>query len=148
MSSTDSIRSRLLTSRRAFSLIEIMVVIVIIGLLAGVLAVNVRAQMARANVTAAKMELGKIFDNLEIYKQQVGKYPTVDQGLQVLLQPSTDTGEALLKQADVVDPWQNTYEYVVPGRDRQPYEIISLGADGREGGTGADQDISHLDLER
>lgn len=134
--------------RTGFSLVEIMVVIVIIGLLAGVLAVNIRANMARANVNAAKIELGKIFDQLELYKQQFGKYPTAQDGLAALLLPLPDTGEALLSDADLIDPWQNPYEYVVPGRDNEPYEVITLGSDGKEGGTGAAQDISHLDLDR
>jgi general secretion pathway protein G len=132
---------------RGFTLIEIMVVIVIIGLLAGVLAVNVRAHMTRANISAAKLELAKIHDHLEIYKQQTGKYPDPASGLTALLQPMADTGEPLLAEADLEDPWRNPYEYVVPGPQNQPYELLCLGADGREGGTGANQDISHLQLE-
>lgn len=132
-------------TRSAFSLVEIMVVIVIIGLLAGVLAVAIRPNLAKARVNTAKLEMGKLYDQIELFKSERGNYP---ESLDLLLEKSVETGYAAAKESDLTDPWGNPYQYLVPGPEGEPFELISLGADGREGGQGENQDISHLDLDR
>lgn len=130
-------------ARHAFSLIEIMVVIVIIGLLAGVLAVNVAGTFAQSNVETTKIQMAKLVDQLELYKQKNGKYPTEAEGLQLLTQPSEETGYSAVEEGNLLDSWRNPFAYIVDGNS---YEIISLGADGKEGGEGENRDISHKDL--
>jgi general secretion pathway protein G len=129
---------------RAFSLIEVMVVLVIIGLLASVVTVNVRGHLMKAKQNTARMEIATLCDALESYYTSNDRYPTNDEGLSVLTRTSTSQPEPLIKQMPV-DPWGRAYQYNQPGRGA-PYEIISLGADGREGGNGADADVISTDL--
>jgi general secretion pathway protein G len=128
----------------AFSLVEIMVVLVIIGLLAGVVTINVRGHLIRARQNAARMEIATVCDALDTYYSLNSRYPSNDEGLVALTKVTSKDPEPLLKQVPV-DPWGNPYAYNQPGRNG-PYEVISLGADGREGGEGADADICSWDL--
>ncbi len=129
--------------RAAFSLTELMVVIVIIGLLAGAVAVGARAYLAAGSQGVAKMEIGRIVEALESYSSQMqGRYPETSEGLGVLTESTARFPGGLLN-GNLDDPWGNAYEYVVPGDDDEPYEIISSGADGR---IGTDDDISSTDL--
>lgn len=129
---------------RAFSLVEVMVVLVIVGLLAGLVAVNARHYLTRGKQSAAKTELSTFATALEEYNSIYGRYPGNDEGLMALRQSSDRIPEPLITQ-DPIDPWGRPYQYVSPASD-SAYEIICLGADGREGGEGADADISSLDL--
>lgn len=138
---------RFTTRRRAFSLVEIMVVLVIIGLLAGVVAVNVRGYLIRGQQETARVELAKVADALETYYSVYTRYPSNEQGLQALTQASQRLPEPLLKSVPV-DPWERVYQYNRPGREGQPYEVFTLGADGREGGEGADADLGTWSLEQ
>lgn len=131
--------------RRAFSLIELMVVIVIIGMLTSLVVVNVRGYYQTANKKALEIQLSKICDQLEQYKGEMQRYPTMEEQLRPLVE-STDSYTALLLEKDIVDPWDNPFVYSVPGPEGQPYEVISLGADGKEGGEGENRDVSHLDV--
>ena len=111
---------------RAFSLVEIMIVIVIIGLLASVVTVNVRSSMTKAKVNIAKHEIATIVDALNQYWSENGSYPSGDQGLASLHQKSEKSAEPYLSK-EPVDPWGKPYVYNSPGRKGQ-FEVICVGA--------------------
>lgn len=140
----ENFRGRGRGFRGGFSLIEIMVVLVIIGLLASVVTINVRGYLIKAKQNTARMEIATLCDALESYYTANDRYPTNDEGLAALAQTSASQPEPLIKQVPV-NPWGHPYQYNQPGRDG-PYEVISLGADNREGGTGADMDLISSDL--
>ncbi len=111
-----------------FSLIEVMVVVVIIGLLAGAVAIKVTGYMETAKISRAESDLATIKTAVEAYYLQHNRYPGNDEGLDALdLESSTD-------------PWGRRYEYNSPGREG-PFEVYTLGEDGREGGDGVNADI-------
>jgi general secretion pathway protein G len=128
----------------AFSLLEIMVVLVIIGLLAGLVTINVRGRMIMARQNAAKLELATIADAVESFYMVYGRYPSNEEGLAILNRKTDKLPEPLLERA-TTDPWGRPYVYLNPARDR-PYEVICLGADGRQGGEGGDADLSNATL--
>lgn len=119
-----------------FTLVELMVVIVIIGLLATIVVINVMPASERAATTKAKADLATLEQGIEMYRIANLSYPTSDQGLQILVQ-----GGQVRRLPE--DPWGQAYRYAAPGRQGQPFEIYSYGADGREGGEGADADIAN-----
>lgn len=131
-------------SRSGFTLLEIMVVLVIIGLLAGVITINVRNYLATAKQNTAKMEVATICDALDTYFTVFNRYPSNEEGLGILAQATDKLSEPLLIHIPM-DPWGHAYQYNVPGRDG-PYEVISFGADGREGGQGVDADVASWNL--
>lgn len=126
-------------ARRGFSLVELMVVLVIIGILASVVTINVRSYLITGKQNAAKMDIAKLCDALESFYAMHDRYPTNEEGLILLTQKTEKMSEPLITK-DPKDPWGRPYQYNQPGRD-QPYEIICYGADGREGGDGADKDL-------
>ena len=134
--------------RRAFSLIEFTAVLALMALLAGIVTVNVRHFMTKGKQNAARVELATIRDAIESFHGTEGHYPTNEEGLAVLSRSTgasgASDGESILRQTPI-DPWNHAYQYNTPGRN-EPYEVICLGADGREGGTGADADLSTEDL--
>lgn len=130
--------------RRAFSLIEFTLVLALIGLLTGLVTVNVRHHMVRGKQNAARAEIATMRDALESFYTIVGRYPSNDEGLAILTRSSEQLPEPLLLQKPI-DPWGRPYQYNQPGRDG-PYEIICFGADGRDGGDGADADMVSWDL--
>ena len=119
-----------------FTLVELMVVIVIIGLLATVVVINVMPAADRAAVTKARADISTIEQALQLYRIQNLRYPTADEGLQALV-----AGNQIPRLPN--DPWNNPYVYAVPGADGQPFRIASLGADGREGGEDENADITN-----
>ncbi|MCC7409029.1 MAG: type II secretion system major pseudopilin GspG [Phycisphaeraceae bacterium] len=128
-----------------FSLVEMMVVLVLIGLLASVVTINVRSYLIRGRQNTAKLELSTLRDAVETFNGVTGRYPTNEEGLQALVQTNDQIPEPLIDQVPV-DPWGRPYQYLSPGRDDRPFEIVCYGADGREGGTGADQDLNSAEL--
>lgn len=130
--------------RSGFSLLEIMVVLVIMGLIAGLVTVNVRSRMVVAKQNAAKAEIATLADALDTYYTVVGRYPSNDEGLAALTSPNEQLSEPLIESVPK-DPWNNAYEYLSPGREHV-YDVLSLGADGAEGGDGADADIINWQL--
>jgi len=130
--------------RRGFSLVELMVVLVIIGILATVVTVNVRGYLLTGRQNAAKMDITRICEALDSYYALHSAYPSNEEGLQALVTASEGMPEPLLKKLPI-DPWGQPYEYLQPGRE-QPYEVICYGADGREGGEGADADLVSWEL--
>lgn len=132
--------------RRGFSLVELMVVLVIIGLLAGLVTLNVRGSLDRAHQQAARADIARICQALEIFYSVHGRYPTNEEGLEILTRPTDRLDEPLLEGGVPTDPWDRPYQYNQPGREG-PYEVFSLGADGREGGEGTDRTIGSWDID-
>jgi len=131
---------------RGFSLVEIMIVIVIMGLLAGVVAVNVRSYLIKAKQNAARQDIAVIDHALDTFWSEYGRFPTQEEGLAILAKPTDKFPEPLLKDVPI-DPWGRPYVYVPP-TGNGPYDVICLGADGKEGGTGQDADISSSTLRK
>ena len=127
-----------------FTLLELLVVLGIIAMLAGIVGPQVMKHMGESKTKAAKVQIEDLSATLDMYKLDAGSYPTTEQGLQALIEaPDTAkhwNGPYLSKAKIPLDPWQNEYHYVSPGEHGR-FDISSLGADGKEGGTGEDQDI-------
>jgi general secretion pathway protein G len=129
---------------RGFTLLELMVVIVIIGVLAALIAPNVLSRVGQAKITAAQTDITSIMNALKIYKLDNGRYPSTDQGLQALVaKPSSGSIPGnwktyLDKLPD--DPWHHPYQYANPGVHGE-IDVFSFGADGQPGGEGDDADI-------
>ena len=121
-----------------FTLVELMVVIVIIGLLATVVVINVMPATDKAAITKAKADVGVLEQGVEMYRLNKLRYPSGSEGLQAV------TAEGYVKRLPK-DPWGNPYVYAAPGRDGRQFDIYSFGADGREGGEGEDADIGNWD---
>lgn len=139
-----NVSTRATIARQGFSLVELMVVIVIIGLLSGVVTISVRSYLIASKQNIARLEISKICSSLETFYITFDRYPTSQEGLAVLTEKTDDFPEGLLTRIPD-DPWRNEYEYVSPGR-ASAYEVICYGADNREGGTGADKDIISSEL--
>jgi general secretion pathway protein G len=130
---------------RGMTLIEILVVLTLIGIVMGIVGSNFIQRGEQAKVKAAKIEIDQIGQVLDLYKLETGRYPTTQEGLQALLQapPGVNnwSGPYWKKGAVPKDPWNHDYKYSSPAASA-PYEIVSLGADGQEGGDGPNKDIS------
>lgn len=129
--------------RSAFSLVELIVVMVILGMLAGLVAVKTRGYLVNSRKEAVKHEIKTILGALETFRIDQARFPTEDEGLEVLRQPTDTWPEGFLTKVPV-DPWKNPYQYFV---SEDGVEIVSLGADGREGGDAEDADFSSKMLE-
>ena len=127
------------------TLIEILVVLVLIGIVLGIVGGNFIGKGEKAKADAAKIEIGQISQTLDLYKLEIGRYPTTQEGMQALISAPAGVanwnGPYWKKSTLPKDPWGNEYKYVAPG-SKGPYDIVSLGADGKEGGEGTDKDIS------
>ena len=132
--------------RRAagFTLLELLVVIVIIGLLAAYVGPKYFAQLGKSEVTIAKAQIEAFEKSLDTYRLDVGRYPTTEEGMAALVTaPATAAGKwngPYLKKALPLDPWGHAYQYRAPGTKGE-YEIMSLGKDGQAGGSGENADI-------
>jgi general secretion pathway protein G len=138
-------RPRPEVAMRGMTLIEILVVLVLIGVVLGIVGGNFIGKGEKAKADAAKIEISQIGQTLDLYKLEIGRYPTTQEGLQALIAaPSgvTNWNGPYWKRSTVPkDPWGNEYKYASPGQN-VPYEIVSLGADGKEGGEGPNKDLS------
>lgn len=127
-----------------FSFIELMVVIVIIGLLTSVVALNVLPSQDRAMVEKARADVAILSQAVEMYRMEMLRYPTMDDGLDILT--DTPSGNSIRKQGFIKslpkDPWGNEYVYLIPG-ENGIFDVMSLGADGRIGGEGENADIGN-----
>lgn len=137
-----------LRRNRGFTLLELMVVVVIIGVLAALIAPAVLDRAADAKVTAAKTDISSLMQALKLYKLDNGRFPTTDQGLDALLHKPT-AGPIPPNWKPYVeklpnDPWGHPYQYVSPGAHGD-VDVFSFGADGQAGGEGRDADIGSWD---
>ena len=131
---------------RGMTLIEILVVLVLIGIVMGIVGGNFIGRGEKAKADAAKIEIGQIGQTLDLYKLEIGRYPTTQEGLQALVSApsgaSNWNGPYWKKATIPKDPWGNDYKYTSPASGGGPYDILSYGADGKEGGEGANKDVS------
>ena len=144
-------RGREYRRTRGFTLIEIMVVVVIIGLLAAVIVPAVVKRVDEAKVAKAKEDIQSLETALTMYYMDNSKYPTNEQGLTALTTQPTDPSIKNWKPGGYIeriskDPWANEYQYVFPGTHGRPYDLCSLGADGQPGGDGINADICNWNL--
>ena len=130
---------------QGFSLIEIIVVITIIGVIVGWAASNIFGKADQAQAKIGKSKIVALSGPLDIYKLDTGKYPSTAEGLKALLTAPSGVanwnGPYVRDANDLKDPWRNDLVYRSPGSENRPYEIVSLGADGQEGGEGANRDL-------
>jgi general secretion pathway protein G len=137
-----------------FTLIELMVVIVILGILAAIIAPRIVGRADEAKVTEAKVQISNFETALKMYRLDNGLYPTTEQGLKALIEKPTvgiipknwHEGGYLEKRKIPSDPWDNLYIYISPGLHGD-YDILSYGADGMRGGGKFDADIGNWNLE-
>lgn len=131
---------------RGFTLVEIMVVVVIIGILGALVVPKLLGRTGEARVTAAKTDIATMSQALKLYKLDNQRYPSTEQGLQALVaKPSSGPAANGWKDGGYMeklpkDPWGNAYQYLSPGIHGE-VDIFSLGADGQPGGTGEDADV-------
>lgn len=133
------------SSQSGFTLIEIMVVIVILAILAGLVVPKVVGQSDKARVKTTETALATVSNALDMYKVDNSRYPTTAQGLEALTTPPADAKNypdgGYIKGGYPTDGWENEMQYVAPGSEGRPYDLFSLGADGQQGGEGQDADI-------
>lgn len=136
-------------TQSGFTLLEILVVVLIITILATLVGINVIPELGKSKAAVAQAQIGTFRTALNMYRMNHGQYPTQSQGLMALVEvpvipPIPDrypeTGYLETRRLPV-DPWNHDYVYVVPGPDREAYEIISYGADGEPEGEGENADI-------
>lgn len=132
--------------KHGFSLIELVVVIVIIGILASLVAFRTRSYLVVSKQNAAKLDISRFVQAIDTYYAAHDAYPSNEAGLELLTAKGDMFVDGIVKSIPL-DPWKNPYQYNSPGAD-SAYEVICLGADKREGGEGADRDISSEDLDR
>ncbi len=129
-----------------FTLLELLVVMVIIGLLAGFVAPRYFAQVGKSQVKVARAQIDALDKALDQFRLDVGRYPTTEEGLGALVaQPSGEAAWAgpYLKKGVPADPWGRPYVYALPGTHGGDFDLMSYGKDGRPGGSGEDADITN-----
>ena len=141
--------SRAARHPRGFTLVEIMVVVVILGILAVLIVPRVVGRTDEARAVAAKQDIAAVMQALKLYRLDNGRYPSTEQGLAALVtkpqgQPTPSNWQKYLDRIPK-DPWSNVYHYLNPGV-RGEIDVFSLGADAQPGGSGADTDIGSWDL--
>ena len=136
-------RKRILRNDKGFTLAELMVVVVIIGLLAGIVLPKIFGHLGTAKENTAKSQIESIGAALDSFRLDIGRYPTTQEGLQALqTNPGLDKwkGPYLKKEKIPKDPWDKDYVYQSPGTHGD-YDMMSYGRDGSPGGEGEDKDI-------
>jgi general secretion pathway protein G len=135
-------------SQSGMTMMELLAVLVIIGVVMGVVGSKFFGQAEEAKRKAAKIEINQIGQSLDLFKLEVGRYPTTSEGLQALVvaPPGVTNwnGPYWKKDGPLLDPWKNEYKYAAPGQ-HGAYDIVSMGPDGKEGGDGPDRDITSWD---
>lgn len=143
-------------STKGFTLIELILVITILGLLATIVAINVMPRGVQAKQSAALVQISNFKNGLQLFRLDNGFYPSTEQGLEALVvKPTTGRtpnkwpeGGYLESRTIPKDPWGGDYVYISPGIGDGPFDIISYGADGVEGGEGEDADITSWQVEQ
>jgi general secretion pathway protein G len=132
-------------SKSGFTLLELLVVVVIIGLLAAYVGPKYFSQIGKSEVTLVKAQLEAFDKALDTYRIDVGQFPTIEEGLDALVKNPTANVKwngPYLKKGIPLDPWGNPYHYVTPAKGKD-FEIISYGKDGQSGGDRENADISN-----
>jgi general secretion pathway protein G len=140
-------------AQRGFTLIEIMVVVVIIGLLAAVIVPQVVDKVDQARVAKAKQDITSLETALTMYRLDNSKYPSTDQGLPALSTQPTDPSIRNWRPGGYIkriskDPWGNDYQYVYPGTHGGEFDLYSLGSDNQPGGEGTAADVGNWNAEQ
>lgn len=128
--------------QRGFTILEIVIVFVLIGGLLAFVVPKIYSQFGQAKTREAAMRIQSLAGNIELYRLEVGRYP---ENLQALVKQPAGVDKwngPYARDADLKDAWNNDYKYVIPGQSK-PYDLISLGADGKEGGEGENKDVSN-----
>ena len=132
--------------QRGFTLLELVIVLIILGTIMAFLAPRIFGNVERANSARAKAQIEQISGQLEIMRLEVGRYPTSQEGLRALVEkpPGMDRwGGPYVKDLSILrDPWGNEFKYASPGQAK-PFDLVSLGADGKEGGEAENRDITN-----
>jgi len=150
----NTTRHNLLRSRAGFTLIELMVVMVILGILAGLIVPRIMDRPEEARRTKAAIQIQSLEQALKLYKLDNGQYPTTEQGLQALVEPPSvgrlakkwRDGGYLEKGTVPKDPWENEFVYISPGLHGD-FDLMSYGPDNEPGGEGEDADINNWEVE-
>jgi len=144
LSTTAFPRRHASTRRRGFTLLELLVVMVIIGLLAGIVAPQYFAQIGKSSTKVARAQIEALGQALDQYRIDVGRYPTPEQGLAALREAPPNVPQwrgPYLKRDVPMDPWGQAYVYAQPGKHGE-YDLSSLGNDGQPGGDGEAADVT------
>ena len=129
-----------------FTLLELLVVVLIIGLLAGFVAPRYFGQVGKSEINVAKAQIDALEKALDQYRLDTGHYPSTELGLAALVQRPTNEpkwGGPYLRKDVPLDPWGKAYVYKVPGEKGADFDLVSFGKDGKPGGAGEDADISN-----
>ncbi len=132
-------------SSRGFTLVELMVVVVIVGVMATAVTLSVTDYLVTAKQNVARSEIATIRNALSVFFMEEDRFPTNDEGLGALKKRSPQHPDGILT-SDLKDPWGREYIYIHPGV-HGACDLVSYGADGQEGGTGANSDIKSWDME-
>ena len=151
MKTPESIADRRPLREAGFTLIEIMVVVVILGILAALVAPNVISRIDDAQINRAKQDVRAVESALHLYRLDNFKYPTTDQGLEALVSQPADPSIRNWRQGGYldklpVDPWGAPYQYLYPGQNGE-FDVFTLGADQQPGGEGINSDIGNWNID-
>jgi len=136
--------------QKGFTLLEMLVVLVIIGLLAGLVGPKLFSRVDNSKVQTAQTQVKMLKGTLETFRLDLGRFPTAEEGLALLNTPPADTNlnskwrGPYLDEGLPLDPWGAPYQYSIPGANNQPFALYSYGADSKLGGEGNDADIGYL----
>ena len=139
-----------INNKKAFSIVELMVVVIILGLLASVVVPNLIGKSDDAKIQLVKVQMGQLKESLKLFRLDMGRYPSTEEGMSILIKKPQDSDEyenyssSGYLGGDKIpkDPWNYPYIYISTGSD---IELISLGADGKEGGEDINKDIKLSD---